>query len=75
MSEEKVLGHLDLWFTYNATERWIGLRKVRKGSEKEEGWKNRKGTEITYLFNFLPTLGIVFSSTRWKPIKESKKKK
>ena len=44
----KELFHLDLYFSYSSKDRWIGLRNVGTPSEKDEGWKNRKGVEQRY---------------------------
>lgn len=71
----KELYHLDLWFSYASKDRWIGLRNVGTPSEKEEGWRERKGLEQRYQFQLIPCIAINFSITRWTSTKKEKKKK
>jgi len=70
----KELFHIDLYFSYSSKDRWIGLRNIGSPSEKEQGWKNRKGAEQRYQFQLIPCIAMNFSIVRWKSTKEKKKK-
>jgi len=56
-------------------ERWIGVRRISHPSEEKQEWKNRVGSKQDWQVNILPCIGIWFSITHWKKIKEEKKKR
>ena len=71
----KELLHVSFTFIYTPKDRWIGLRNLGSPNEKDETWKERKGLEQPYQFNFLPCLGVFFKIMRWTSTKKEIKKK